>query len=113
MESHPGLQASPADHGNWMCLVNDNLQFNAIKKFVTILVGVEAVTGLTVGGPIPISPMNVLLLYCQIPSYNVKWKSSSGRDISKDGHLSVTEGEPVDLRFVFNRKKLQKAIVIF
>ena len=97
-----------------MCLVNDNLQFNAIKKFVTILVGVEAVTGLTVGGPTPISPiMIVLLLYCQIPSYNVKWKSSSGRDISKEGLLSVTEGEPVDLRFVFNRRNLKKAIVLF
>ena len=69
---HPGPQASPADHGNWMCLVNDNLQFNAIKKFVTILVGVEAVTGLTLGGPTPISPMKGLLLYCPIPGYNVK-----------------------------------------
>merc|ERR1719187_1511848 len=41
-----------------------------MKKFVTILVGVEAVTGLSV----------------------------EGRDISNDRLLSVIEGEPLDLR---------------
>merc|ERR1719431_704294 len=41
------IEVSKPDHGRWMCLVNDNKEFNTIKEFVTLLVGVTANTGVT------------------------------------------------------------------
>ena len=36
------------DHGTWMCLVNDNQDFNTVKEFITLNVGVKPKTGVTV-----------------------------------------------------------------
>ena len=44
------LQVSRLDHGTWMCLVNDNEEFNTIKEFISVKVGVIAETGMTIEG---------------------------------------------------------------
>ena len=36
------------DHGTWMCLVNDKQDFNTVKEFITLNVGVKPKTGVTV-----------------------------------------------------------------
>ena len=59
------------DHGNWMCLVNDNKNFNAVKNFVTLHVGVEAKMGVNVHG---------------------------GDLMSREGILRLVEGEEVDIK---------------
>ena len=37
-----------SDHGQWMCLINDNMEFNSIKQFLTLNVGVIPVTGISI-----------------------------------------------------------------
>ena len=54
-----------------MCLVNDNEEFNAVKNFITLHVGVEARMGLNVQG---------------------------GDLISREGVLRLVEGESVDIK---------------
>ena len=44
------LQVSRLDHGTWMCLVNDNKEFNTIKEFISVKVKVIAETGVTIEG---------------------------------------------------------------
>ena len=44
------LQVSRLDHGTWVCLVNDNEEFNTIKEFISVKVGVVAETGVTIEG---------------------------------------------------------------
>jgi len=44
------IKVTRDDHGNWMCLVNDNKEFNTIKEFISVSVGVIAETGVTVEG---------------------------------------------------------------
>ena len=44
------FQVSRLDHGTWMCLVNDNKDFNTIKEFISVKVGVIAETGVTIEG---------------------------------------------------------------
>ena len=36
------FQVEREDHGEWMCLVNDNKEFNAVKEFVRLEVSLEA-----------------------------------------------------------------------
>ena len=44
------LQVFRLDHGTWMCLVNDNKEFNTIKEFISVKVGDIAETGVTIEG---------------------------------------------------------------
>ena len=54
-----------------MCLVNDNEEFNALKNFVTLHIGVEARMGINVHG---------------------------GDLMSREGILRLVEGENVDMK---------------
>ena len=53
-----------------MCLVNDNVEFNAVKNFITLHTGVEAAMGVNVHG---------------------------GDLISREGILRLVEGQAVDI----------------
>ena len=44
------MQVASEDHGRWTCLVNDIVDFNARKTFVTLHIGVEAKMGINVHG---------------------------------------------------------------
>ena len=44
------LQVSKEDHGRWMCLINDNQEFNSIKQYLTISVGVVPKSGVILEG---------------------------------------------------------------
>ena len=44
------MEARRESHGEWLCLVNDNQTFNAIKRFVRLHVGIEAETGIKIDG---------------------------------------------------------------
>ena len=39
---------SRADHGLWMCLINDNKNFDSVKQFVSLDVGVIPDTGVSI-----------------------------------------------------------------
>ena len=39
---------SRADHGQWMCLINDNKNFDSVKQFVSLDVGVIPDTGVSI-----------------------------------------------------------------
>ena len=39
---------SRADHGQWMCLINDNKNFDSVKQFVSLDVGVIPDTGISI-----------------------------------------------------------------
>ena len=58
-----------------MCLVNDNEEFNAVKNFVTLHIGVEAKMGINVHG---------------------------GDLMSREGILRLVEGELVDIKCYAN-----------
>ena len=47
-DNNKKLQVSRADHGQWMCLVNDNREFNSLKQFLNLNVGVTPDTGISV-----------------------------------------------------------------
>ena len=42
------FQVSQVDHGQWMCLINDNLEFNSVKQFLNLNVGVLPETGVSI-----------------------------------------------------------------
>ena len=42
------MQVSRADHGQWMCLINDNKNFDSVKQFVSLDVGVIPDTGISI-----------------------------------------------------------------
>ena len=69
------FQVAREDHGKWMCLVNDNEEFNAVKNFVTLHIGVEAGMGINVHG---------------------------GDLMSREGILRLVEGESVDIKCYAN-----------
>ena len=48
IDNNMKLQVSRADHGQWMCLVNDNREFNSLKQFLNLNVGVTPDTGISV-----------------------------------------------------------------
>jgi hypothetical protein len=69
------FQVAKEDHGKWMCLVNDNEEFNAVKNFVTLHIGVEADMGINVHG---------------------------GDLMSRERILRLVEGEGVDIKCYAN-----------
>jgi hypothetical protein len=69
------MQVVREDHSRWMCLVNDIVDFNARKSFVTLHIGVEAKMGINVHG---------------------------GDLISREGILRLVEGVDVDIKCYAN-----------
>ena len=43
-------QASRETHGVWMCLINDSQTFTAVKRYVTLHVGIEAKSSINIDG---------------------------------------------------------------
>ena len=42
------FQVTREDHGLWMCLINDNKNFDSVKQFVSVDVGVIPDTGVSI-----------------------------------------------------------------
>ena len=42
------FQVTREDHGLWMCLINDNKNFDSVKQFVSVEVGVIPDTGVSI-----------------------------------------------------------------
>ena len=42
------FQVTREDHGQWMCLINDNKNFDSVKQFVSVDVGVIPDTGVSI-----------------------------------------------------------------
>ena len=47
-DNNNGHQVEREDHGEWMCLVNDNQQFDAVKQFVFLEVIIMAIISIKI-----------------------------------------------------------------